>query len=92
MRQIRQALRLHLEARLSYGQIARAIGHGPSVLFLDEPTAGLDPQSRLGLWDLVRELRAEGTMEELRERTGKRYPEDVFRAVIVPARIASPME
>jgi len=42
-------------------QIARAIGHGPSVLFLDEPTAGLDPQSRLGLWDLVRELREEGT-------------------------------
>ncbi len=42
-------------------QIARAIGHGPRVLFLDEPTAGLDPQSRLGLWDLVRELRAEGT-------------------------------
>jgi ABC-2 type transport system ATP-binding protein len=42
-------------------QIARAIGHGPLVLFLDEPTAGLDPQSRLGLWDLVRELRDEGT-------------------------------
>jgi ABC-2 type transport system ATP-binding protein len=42
-------------------QIARAIGHGPQVLFLDEPTAGLDPQSRLSLWDLVRELRAEGT-------------------------------
>jgi ABC-2 type transport system ATP-binding protein len=42
-------------------QIARAIGHGPLVLFLDEPTAGLDPQSRLGLWDLVRELRQEGT-------------------------------
>ncbi len=42
-------------------QIARAIGHGPQVLFLDEPTAGLDPQSRLGLWDLVRELREQGT-------------------------------
>jgi ABC-2 type transport system ATP-binding protein len=42
-------------------QIARAIGHGPLVLFLDEPTAGLDPQSRLGFWDLVRELRDEGT-------------------------------
>jgi ABC-2 type transport system ATP-binding protein len=42
-------------------QIARAIGHHPQVLFLDEPTAGLDPQSRLGLWDLVRELREEGT-------------------------------
>ena len=42
-------------------QIARAIGHAPQVLFLDEPTAGLDPQSRLVLWDLVRELRDEGT-------------------------------
>jgi ABC-2 type transport system ATP-binding protein len=42
-------------------QIARAIGHGPQVLFLDEPTAGLDPQSRLGLWDLVKQLRADGT-------------------------------
>ena len=42
-------------------QIARAIGHDPLVLFLDEPTAGLDPQSRLSLWDLVRELREEGT-------------------------------
>ncbi|MGD8316722.1 MAG: ABC transporter ATP-binding protein [Myxococcales bacterium] len=42
-------------------QVARAISHGPKVLFLDEPTAGLDPQSRLALWAMVRELRAEGT-------------------------------
>ncbi|MFZ1864756.1 MAG: ABC transporter ATP-binding protein [Polyangiales bacterium] len=42
-------------------QVARAISHGPKVLFLDEPTAGLDPQSRLALWKMVRELRAEGT-------------------------------
>ncbi|MGH7583679.1 MAG: ATP-binding cassette domain-containing protein [Gemmatimonadales bacterium] len=41
-------------------QLARAIAHRPSVLFLDEPTAGLDPQSRLALWDLVAELRREG--------------------------------
>ena len=41
-------------------QLARAVAHRPSVLFLDEPTAGLDPQSRLALWDLVRGLITEG--------------------------------
>ena len=40
--------------------VARAIFHRPSVLFLDEPTAGLDPQSRLALWDLLGELHGEG--------------------------------
>jgi ABC-2 type transport system ATP-binding protein len=41
-------------------QIARAIAHRPGVLFLDEPTAGLDPQSRLALWELVADLRRDG--------------------------------
>jgi ABC-2 type transport system ATP-binding protein len=40
--------------------VARAIFHRPAVLFLDEPTAGLDPQSRLALWDTLRELNADG--------------------------------
>jgi ABC-2 type transport system ATP-binding protein len=40
--------------------VARAIFHRPSVLFLDEPTAGLDPQSRLALWDLLGGLHREG--------------------------------
>ncbi len=41
-------------------QVARAIAHRPQLLFLDEPTAGLDPQSRLALWELVEELRRDG--------------------------------
>ncbi len=41
-------------------QIARAIAHRPKVLFLDEPSAGLDPQSRIAMWEAVRGLRQEG--------------------------------
>lgn len=41
-------------------QIARAIAHEPQVLFLDEPSAGLDPQTRLALWDMIRILRQRG--------------------------------
>ncbi len=41
-------------------QIARAIAHRPKVLFLDEPSAGLDPQSRLAMWEAVQQLRQEG--------------------------------
>jgi ABC-2 type transport system ATP-binding protein len=40
--------------------MARAIFHRPAVLFLDEPTAGLDPQSRLALWEILGELNAAG--------------------------------
>ncbi len=37
-------------------QIARALLHQPQVLFLDEPTVGLDPQTRRRLWEIIREL------------------------------------
>jgi len=40
--------------------VARAVMHRPAILFLDEPTAGLDPQSRIALWEILQELHGEG--------------------------------
>ena len=40
--------------------VARAIMHRPAILFLDEPTAGLDPQSRIALWEILGELHGDG--------------------------------
>ena len=57
-------------SKLSGGQrrridIARAIIHKPEILILDEPTTGLDPQTRKLLWDVVNELRTESGMTVL---------------------------
>ncbi len=40
--------------------IAKALSHEPKILFLDEPTAGVDVELRRGMWDMVRKLREEG--------------------------------
>ncbi|MCD6512480.1 MAG: AAA family ATPase [Thermoplasmata archaeon] len=41
-------------------EIARGLMHKPSVLFLDEPIIGLDPQTRRHIWEFIRKLRDEG--------------------------------
>jgi ABC-2 type transport system ATP-binding protein len=41
--------------------LASALVHDPQVLFLDEPTTGLDPESRLTVWEEVRRINANGT-------------------------------
>lgn len=52
--------------KLSGGQrqrfsIATTLVHNPKIIFLDEPTVGLDPQARRNLWDLIREIKKNGT-------------------------------
>lgn len=56
--------------KLSGGQkrkidIARAIIHNPSILILDEPTTGLDPQTRTTMWNVINDLRAKNNMTVL---------------------------
>ena len=65
--------KVHLEDKakticksLSGGQkqrfsIATTLIHKPKIVFLDEPTTGLDPQARRNLWELIREIRTNGT-------------------------------
>src|SRR3546814_4202648 len=44
--------------------IAKALAHEPAVLFLDEPTAGVDVELRHDMWQMVRELRDSGRSDE----------------------------
>ncbi|MFJ7587019.1 ATP-binding cassette domain-containing protein [Streptomyces sp. NPDC097617] len=70
--------------------LAASLVSRPEVIFLDEPTNGLDPRSRQDLWDLVRELRADGTTVLLTTQ----YLEEADRladrvAVLADGRIAA---
>ena len=43
-------------------EIARCLVHGPSIIFLDEPTTGLDPASRISMWEMMSRVKAERTV------------------------------
>jgi ABC-2 type transport system ATP-binding protein len=55
----RDRVRMYSGGMMRRLEIARGLLHAPHVLFLDEPTLGLDPQTRASIWDYVRRLRSE---------------------------------
>jgi ABC-2 type transport system ATP-binding protein len=58
----RKTIMMHLSGGMKRRvMIAKALSHEPTILFLDEPTAGVDVELRRDMWDLVRKLRADGT-------------------------------
>jgi ABC-2 type transport system ATP-binding protein len=58
----RKTIMMHLSGGMKRRvMIAKALSHEPEILFLDEPTAGVDVELRRDMWELVRKLRADGT-------------------------------
>jgi len=58
----RKTIMMHLSGGMKRRvMIAKALSHEPGILFLDEPSAGVDVELRRDMWDLVRKLRADGT-------------------------------
>src|SRR3954465_837906 len=58
----RKTIMMHLSGGMKRRvMIAKALSHEPNILFLDEPTAGVDVELRRDMWELVRKLRAGGT-------------------------------
>jgi len=58
----RKTIMMHLSGGMKRRvMIAKALSHEPSILFLDEPTAGVDVELRRDMWELVRKLRSDGT-------------------------------
>ena len=58
----RKTIMMHLSGGMKRRvMIAKALSHEPEILFLDEPTAGVDVELRRDMWELVRKLRAGGT-------------------------------
>jgi ABC-2 type transport system ATP-binding protein len=58
----RKTIMMHLSGGMKRRvMIAKALSHEPEILFLDEPSAGVDVELRRDMWELVRKLRADGT-------------------------------
>jgi ABC-2 type transport system ATP-binding protein len=58
----RKTIMMHLSGGMTRRvMIAKALSHEPEILFLDEPSAGVDVELRRDMWDLVRKLREDGT-------------------------------
>ena len=58
----RKTIMMHLSGGMKRRvMIAKALSHEPAILFLDEPTAGVDVELRRDMWDMVRALRSDGT-------------------------------
>src|SRR5205814_1290340 len=58
----RKTIMMHLSGGMKRRvMIAKALSHEPDILFLDEPTSGVDVELLRDMWDLVRQLRADGT-------------------------------
>ena len=58
----RKTIMMHLSGGMKRRvMIAKALSHEPAILFLDEPTAGVDVELRRDMWNLVRKLRSDGT-------------------------------
>jgi ABC-2 type transport system ATP-binding protein len=58
----RKTIMMHLSGGMKRRvMIAKALSHEPAILFLDEPSAGVDVELRRDMWELVRKLRADGT-------------------------------
>jgi ABC-2 type transport system ATP-binding protein len=58
----RKTIMMHLSGGMKRRvMIAKALSHEPHILFLDEPTAGVDVELRRDMWELVRKLRSDGT-------------------------------
>src|SRR5207245_2562360 len=69
--------------------LASVLVHRPKILFLDEPTTGLDPQSRAGIWDYLRQLNSDMGLTVYAKNGGYLIPDIVRSFDVAEIRVAS---